>query len=370
MKQKATNGKYVLENELRTWSDLKRRAAAANTSNGALASSSPSKGLPAPGIVTASPAIPTRRWGGCADGCNHDKQNWPRRVMRKNTMEYGVSSEPVAPSAHFDGEKEDHPVAAQEADRTPPAAEASPPKLSRKASTKQALIPSIPLTPASPNDASDDSSTSDEGLGSSTGEQASRHRTPGSSAPRTTAIMKHLQPPPRSGRPGTPGDGLSDDSDYFPGMQHAHTHSQHHNHSHVHGNGTHRKSLLRTSSRQRQESKERKAHRKMSEQSWKQESGMGSGARAEKLGDGDATSDDAALGAQRSASPTMTIQEDDKEERILPEALKGNMVVAHAERERTGGDEEAFMQDAETKVGEAEVEKMKLAERKTFDEIY
>jgi hypothetical protein len=89
---------------------------------------------------------------------------------------------------------------------------------------------------------------------------------------------------------------------------------------------------------------------------------MGTGARTDRLGDGDATSDDAALAKSRS-----TTEKEGMEGPILKEALKGDMVVANSEADREKSDEEL---EVETKIGEAEIEKMKDAERKSMSEVY
>ncbi|KAF2737400.1 phosphoglycerate mutase-like protein [Polyplosphaeria fusca] len=373
MKQKPTNGRYILQNELRTWSELKRRAAAQTPSNASITASARAAAGSSSNL-TASPTIPARRWGGCVNGCDHDKMHWPRRVMRKDTADFMGNSlpAPAAPSTNnLDGEKDDHPIASREADHAPVVKEPTPSKLSRKPSIKTVPIPTtLPLTPASPNDASnDESSGSDEGgIGSSENEKAQTRPHP---APRTAAIMRHLEPP-------TPGEGFSDDSDYFPGMQRAHHHHHHshnHNHAHAHthglspakaGNGTHGKSRLRANSKHRQPSQDRKtAVRRLSEKSWMDESGMGSGARADALGDGDdgdGTNEDAEL--ETAASPTR------QEKPILREALKGDMIVEKSEGE--GDAENDVLKDVATgkKLSEEDVEKMRIEERKGFDEIY
>ncbi|KAK4461645.1 broad-range acid phosphatase DET1 [Cladorrhinum samala] len=65
-------GKYILENKLRTWSELKRQSAievakekAEGKENGA--SKDDSK------LTRASTINIQRKWGGCPNGCNHDK---------------------------------------------------------------------------------------------------------------------------------------------------------------------------------------------------------------------------------------------------------------------------------------------------------
>lgn len=343
MKRSENNGRYILQNELRTWSELKRRAAKEKEeASGSAATSiavTPARHTPisAGGVgTTASPIIPVRRWGGCVNGCNHDKINYPRRPMRKNTMEYQQTQQMLPPAATplgtVESEKEDHPVPAQDLSAAPIINEPSPSKLTRKQSTKVNSVLELPLTPASPNDASNDASTSDDDDAASSGTR------PQLTQPRTAAILRHLQPPLKS-----PGEGFSDDSDYFPGMQHLHTQSAH-------------RKVLRASSKQRQQSKERKLARRQTEQSWKEESGMCSGAKTDRLGDGGATSDEAAMS-----------QGTNKDESILPEALKGNMVVEKSEESREQDDENLSSEQA---IGAAEVDKMKEADRKGFSEVY
>jgi hypothetical protein len=335
MKQSENNGKYILENELRTWSELKKRTAVNGASATPTASSRPTPVSAGQSNAAASPIIPVRRWGGCVNGCNHDRQNWPKRPMRKNTMEYLNGKEHQLPPAAssldtVDSEMEDQSVASP--DLTPKIEEPSPAKLARKHSSKAIHIPELSTALASPNDAS-----------SSEQEEAAttiprNHQHP---APRTAAIARHLQPPQR-----TPGDGFSDDSDYFPGMQYLQNH----------------RSKLRATSKHRQESKERKLQRRQTEQSWKEESGMGTGAKTDRLGDGDFTSDDAA----QARSETATGREG-MEGPILQEALKGDMVVEKGEEDRESSDEGL---EPEKKIGEAEIERMQDKERRGMGEVY
>jgi hypothetical protein len=259
--------------------------------------------------------------------------------MRKNTAEYLGGKDHLLPPAAsslepLESEKEDQPASAEEG--TPVIEEPSPAKLSRKQSTKAVHHLGLPPTPASPNDASNDASSSEQ---EEAGVSISRnHQHP---IPRTAAIVRHLQPPQR-----TPGEGFSDDSDYFPGMQHLQNH----------------RSKLRASSKQRQESKERKLARRQTEQSWKEESGMGSGTKTDRLGDNDGTSDDAGLAKAEAA-----ITKKSMDGPILKEALKGDMIVEKSEEERGLSDEEL---EAEKKIGEAEIEEMQAKERKVSNEVY
>ncbi|KAF2133823.1 phosphoglycerate mutase-like protein [Dothidotthia symphoricarpi CBS 119687] len=323
MKRSDANAKYILQNELRTWSELKRRAAASGAGN--ISATTPSRSTPVNTVgsstATSSPVIPVRRWGGCVNGCDHDKVHWPRRAMRKNTADFFGSQQQqqqLPPPAVADDEQED-PVTPQDED-TPIIKEPVPAKLSRKSSAKNIPATAMPQTPASPNDASNDATSSEED------KQRSQPTL------KTAAVLRHLQSAERGH-----GDGLSDDSDYFPGMHHQQT--------------TSGKSRLRASSKQRHHSKERKLHKRMTEQSWKEESGMGSGTRTDRLGDGDGTSDEVRKGGEGD---------------ILREALKGDMIVEKSEED---GDEE----DEGLDVGdmtEKEVERLKEAEKKGFGEVY
>jgi hypothetical protein len=343
MKRSENNGKYILQNELRTWSELKRRAAKEKekekegTTNSTTTTPSRATPLSAGGSgATSSPTIPVRRWGGCVNGCDHDKIHYPRRPMRKNTMDYQQAQQLAPPATvpleALESEKEDHPVAAQEPSAAPIINEPTQGKLSRKQSTKGTGSP-MPPSPASPNDASNDASSSEEDEAAKSIPRSHQHP-----QPRTAAILRHLQQPNQ-----TLGEGFSDDSDYFPGMQHLHSTSGH-------------RKLLKASSKQRQQSKERKLARRQTEQSWKEESGMGSGTKTDRLGDGGATHDEAAAA-----------QQTHKEEPILREALKGDMVVEIGEESREQSDEYL---EAEKAIGEAEVDKLKDADRKGFGEVY
>ncbi|KAL9108306.1 MAG: hypothetical protein Q9227_006904 [Pyrenula ochraceoflavens] len=84
MKKNKDNGKYILQNQLRTWSELKRERAARG-------SISMPKEL--------SPQIPTRRkWGGCPDGCGHAKHgHYIRKTpIRQNTADLFKDDDSIA----------------------------------------------------------------------------------------------------------------------------------------------------------------------------------------------------------------------------------------------------------------------------------
>lgn len=243
---------------------------------------------------------------------------------------------PAVPAPPIE-EAEDHPIAAQDGSTSAPIIEEpTPSKLGRKHSTKVTAATALPPTPASPNDASNDASSDEE---------APRNPT----VPRTSAILRHLQPPSH-----TPGEGFSDDSDYFPGMQHLSA-------------STNGKSKLRASSRQRQQSKERKLARKQTEQSWKEESGMGTGRRADTLGDGDeegtsGVEDPAKRAKELGETEVPSLKEEGEGEPILREALKGNMQV---EKSREEG-----ATQGEDKIGEKEIERLEEKEGSVSEQVY
>ncbi|KAK4503685.1 hypothetical protein PRZ48_004600 [Zasmidium cellare] len=131
MNKNPDNGKYILENNLRTWSELKRerREQAArqdpqrrNTLSAFLSTT-----------AQESPNIPPRKWGGCEDGCNHDHDRYPRRAAkRKEQVQQELQLPPAAEAPKASqNEADDHPIAPVEPsaqDEQPqPGHEASPP---------------------------------------------------------------------------------------------------------------------------------------------------------------------------------------------------------------------------------------------------
>jgi hypothetical protein len=96
MRQKEDSGKYILENNLRTWSELKRERLAAAATKEKSTPSSPvvpsnisekdkekEKKLVGGGEVsqaTAGIPIPVRKkWGGCPNGCDHGKHHYHKK---------------------------------------------------------------------------------------------------------------------------------------------------------------------------------------------------------------------------------------------------------------------------------------------------
>ncbi|KAK1816058.1 hypothetical protein LTR12_009561 [Friedmanniomyces endolithicus] len=85
MKRNDDNGKFLLQNHLRTWSELKRQKAAEelerNPASRNTLTAFLKKEQEAP-----SPAIPARRWGGCVDGCEHHNDQYPRRNEQQHSL--------------------------------------------------------------------------------------------------------------------------------------------------------------------------------------------------------------------------------------------------------------------------------------------
>ncbi|KAH0566075.1 hypothetical protein GP486_000540 [Trichoglossum hirsutum] len=76
MKLNSDSGKYILQNKMRTWTELKRERAIAE---GRHLDTKPEE----------ASASPRRKWGGCPLGCDHAKYKPPFRRRRENTAEFG-----------------------------------------------------------------------------------------------------------------------------------------------------------------------------------------------------------------------------------------------------------------------------------------
>jgi broad specificity phosphatase PhoE len=108
---KDERGKYVLENKLRTWSELRRQRREEQERQDPQRRNTLSHFLK---HTPQSPKIPSRTWGGCKDGCNHENEKYPRRAkgaslhaQRKQTQELTLPSPLEAPNRETD----DHPIA-------------------------------------------------------------------------------------------------------------------------------------------------------------------------------------------------------------------------------------------------------------------
>ena len=181
MKQNPDNGKYLLENELRTWSDLKRRAAASEQAKPTKESSTP---------------LPTRKWGGCVDGCDHSKFNLPHRPKRQSSL----------------NEKGDNSLASQEAENST--------TLRRKNLSSKSLASTVSLTTMR-----EDATQKDEGA----------LLTPSSSAANEETDAVDVRQPESDGVYSEESDLEHEDSSPFSGSprkEHA-AHHLHHSRRHM-----------------------------------------------------------------------------------------------------------------------------------------
>ena len=113
MRKKEDSGKYILENNLRTWSELKRErllAAATKEKEKALSSTTSEKdnekerrlmgGVEKEGAM--SPVPIRKKWGGCPNGCDHGKHHYKKEnsmhAMQLNGKPFSTASSPVTPS--------------------------------------------------------------------------------------------------------------------------------------------------------------------------------------------------------------------------------------------------------------------------------
>ncbi|CAD0095209.1 unnamed protein product [Aureobasidium mustum] len=208
MQKNLDSGKYVLQNQMRTWSEYKRRAI-------------PQHNQQVTASQVASPVIPARKWGGCVGGCTHQHSKFPRRIKKQDEATVSVPKQ----------EQEDHPIATEEV-----AISSTPLKAFSTASTTEPNSPISLRLPTRPSFLH-----GRDGGGSLSGM-------------------------------ATPAEGFSDfsgaESDYF------HRSEQHHrNLSDANPNNPSAASFSR---------------RKRTVQDlerWSQQSGMGTGARADALGD-------------------------------------------------------------------------------------
>lgn len=90
---KQTSGKYVLENKLRTWSELRRERALKKEKEREKGTPTGKDGnkLDKAIAASASPVVAPRRWGGCPNGCTHDKSFRIRSALADLVKRDGTS---------------------------------------------------------------------------------------------------------------------------------------------------------------------------------------------------------------------------------------------------------------------------------------
>lgn len=85
MEQNPETGKYILENQLRTWSDLKRQKLKEREEE----KKQESQTHDVEQGRTESPEAPKARiWGGCVEGCSHAHDDYPKRPRPSNTRDF------------------------------------------------------------------------------------------------------------------------------------------------------------------------------------------------------------------------------------------------------------------------------------------
>ncbi|KAF2762444.1 phosphoglycerate mutase-like protein [Pseudovirgaria hyperparasitica] len=289
MKQNANNGKFILENEMRTWSDLKKRAAAASSST------SPSKGPPLPFGESAS--VPIRQWGGCVNGCNHAQINYPRKNQprRQNTADLTQA----VVSASRSPEKDKEASIAEEPSTKLPIKAASLVPINKPSVQHDTMNENSTTDAETPSQTETDADAS--GSSSDVDERASPSPTQSSQSqgPRQGQSHALLNPARYSSgiKSASSNEGFfSEDSDYFPKRQNTQR-SIATVFPNEKQNGRQRPPSRSSSAKRRTSVREKKEKAK-TEAGWKVESGMGKGARADELGDGDAETETADTGQE------------------------------------------------------------------------
>ncbi|KAI7699940.1 phosphoglycerate mutase-like protein [Hortaea werneckii] len=96
-------GKYMMESNLRTWSELKRQRALEAKEDRNIQDPLRRNTLSAfMKQEQVSPGIPPRKWGGCVGGCDHDHGKYPRRKVAQEQAERAnaVPAVELPPAAH------------------------------------------------------------------------------------------------------------------------------------------------------------------------------------------------------------------------------------------------------------------------------
>lgn len=118
MRQNMDSGKYVLESQLRTWSELKRERAKERAEE---ARNNPTRRNTLSSFLKKnepSPDIKPKHWGGCVGGCDHQHDKYPRRELKDIGLPPAVKA--VESS---ENEADDHPLGDKEAVPTDGSAE-------------------------------------------------------------------------------------------------------------------------------------------------------------------------------------------------------------------------------------------------------
>jgi len=143
MKKNDDNGKFVLQNQLRTWSELRKEREAA--------------------AAPPSPVPVRKRWGGCPSGCDHGLVNMTKRPRRQNTAElFGDDASPplanrqVKPGSNTQnaatGAIQHSENLMQDANEDDPRGRVGPPKCAPSTPENISFHPSAPSRGPNPSD--------------------------------------------------------------------------------------------------------------------------------------------------------------------------------------------------------------------------
>lgn len=95
---KQESGKYVLENKLRTWSELRRERALKKEKEkekgGSGTPTNKDNNKLEKALATSASPVAPRRWGGCPNGCDHDKSFRIRSALADLVKRDGTSVHP------------------------------------------------------------------------------------------------------------------------------------------------------------------------------------------------------------------------------------------------------------------------------------
>lgn len=96
MRRNDESGKYILENKLRTWSELKRERAALLAKENGEDGKESGNSKDVSTLARAGTIETRRRWGGCPNGCNHDKSFKIRQTLADLVKSDSVISDRAA----------------------------------------------------------------------------------------------------------------------------------------------------------------------------------------------------------------------------------------------------------------------------------
>ncbi|KAI5466992.1 histidine phosphatase superfamily [Mariannaea sp. PMI_226] len=103
--RKRDNGKYILENNLRTWSELRRERSAKEIHKDK-DKEEKEREKDSQSLQRTKTFVVTRRWGGCPNGCNHSSHYVKREdleILRQEDSNTAIAGDPSA--THVNGKR-------------------------------------------------------------------------------------------------------------------------------------------------------------------------------------------------------------------------------------------------------------------------